>query len=599
MFEINKLMMYSMGDDIYTYEFSTGVNYFRGKNSSGKTEFYSFIDFMFGSSEDIRKKPWYVDSLKKATMVFEIDNIKYCITRTREPNQNYLYYLDEEESDSIDLREYKDKLNSIFARDINLLKDIRNFTDEELTYRTFTMFNFLGEKRQGAIHDFLDKCSDVRYSVKLAPVLNFIFNNNLERIYELQNELEILLSEVKELEMNSARYDFVINQVNKNLQKLDGNIWYTGKNANDVQKHISSIKSMQNISKKKNERNIADLEVMYNNISEQVKIYENRLSDAKQFEKDNENRKLLLSKLDALIIEKEEFDYLINPLKKLLSEIDNTIAFSKYVICDNTIKELRKQREELRTAIRRNDSRFQMYTLEDKSKSIAMIEDCLMTEVIFSDEELKEKRRRIKEIREELKVLQAMDDIKKIRTISEFITDLYYSAKDISSVVEDDMNQEGFKIQYIKRGNILQPMIIRAEEIDGQINNKKEVNYYIGSMARHTLIQLCGYLAFLKLLIEDNRYPLIPILVIDHISKPFDEKNCKAIGKVISKAYESIGRENLQIFMFDDEQFESLSVEPSHFEDLVNENKSGFNPFFISFSPESDSDDEENNTRDL
>jgi hypothetical protein len=131
-------------------------------------------------------------------------------------------------------------------------------------------------------------------------------------------------------------------------------------------------------------------------------------------------------------------------------------------------------------------------------------------------------------------------------------------------------------------------MVKKAVDVDDEINNKKEVNYYIGSMARHTLIQLCGYLAFLKLLIEDNRYPLIPILVIDHISKPFDEKNCKAIGKVISKAYESIGIENLQIFMFDDEQFESLSVEPSYSEDLVDQNKSGFNPFYISYSTETD-----------
>ncbi|WNQ12210.1 hypothetical protein MJA45_03930 [Paenibacillus aurantius] len=589
MFEISELMLFSMDGEIYTYKFKSGINYFKGKNSSGKTEFYSFIDFMFGSSEDIRKKPWYVDSLKKATMVFEIDNIKYCISRTREPNQNYLYYFGENEPDAIDLREYKDKLNSIFARDINLLRDIRNFTDEELTYRTFTMFNFLGEKRQGAIHDFLDKCSDVRYSVKLAPVLNFIFNNNLEKIYELQNELEVLLAELREIEMNAAKYDFVINQVNKNLQKLGGNIWYTGKNADDIRKFLITIKSMQNINKKKSERNIADLEVMYNNISEQIKIYENSLSDAKQFEKDNVNRKLLLSKLETLITENEGFNYLIDPLKNLLWQIDNTISFSNYVISDNTIKELRKQREELRSAMKRNDSRFEMYTLEEKSKSIAMIEDYLTTDVRNLDEELKEKRKRVKKIREELKLLQASDDTKKIKEISELITNLYYSAKDISSVVEDDMNQEGFKIQYIKRGNILQPMVTKA--VDGETNIKKEVNYYIGSMARHTLIQLCGYLAFLNFLIRDNRYPLIPILVIDHISKPFDEKNCKAIGRVISEAYESIGKDNLQIFMFDNKQFESLSIEPSHFEDLVNQSKSGFNPFFVSFTTENESDE--------
>jgi len=586
MFKISKLIMYSIEHKIFTYEFELGINYFRGMNSSGKTEFYNFIDFMFGSSDDIMKKPWYVDSLKKATMIFEIDDIKYCISRTREPDINYLYYFEESESDSIDLREYKDKLNSIFARDINLLKDIRNFTDEELTYRSFTMFNFLGEKRQGVIHDFLDKCSDVRYSVKLSPILNFIFNKNLEKIYELQKELEEMIADLKEMEINSARYDFILKQVNNNLQKLDGNIWYTGKNVDDIRKHLNTIKNMQNTEKKKKEKNIADLEVMFNNISEQIKVYENSISDTKQFEKDNENRKLLLSKLDDLIKENDDFDYLVEPLKNLLTNIENTIAFSKYVISDNTIKELKKQKEKLKIEIRRNDSRFKIYTLEDKSKSIALIEDYLSTDVHSLDEEIKAKKKRIREIREELKALQASDDSKKIREISEYITNLYYSAKEISSVVEDDMNQDGFKIQYLKRGNILQPVVTKVIEADNSMDEKKEVNYYIGSMARHTLIQLCGYLAFLNLLLKDKRYPLIPILVIDHISKPFDERNSKAIGKVISMAYESMGKENLQIFMFDDEQFETLSIQPDHFENLVNENKTGFNPFFISYSNE-------------
>lgn len=78
----------------------------------------------------------------------------------------------------------------------------------------------MGEKRQGAIHDFLDKCSDIKYSVKLVPILNFIFNNNLGRIYLLQRELEDLQQKLKELEVTSSRYDFICTQVNKNIQKL-------------------------------------------------------------------------------------------------------------------------------------------------------------------------------------------------------------------------------------------------------------------------------------------------------------------------------------------------------------------------------------------
>lgn len=53
-----------------------------------------------------------------------------------------------------------------------------------------------------------------------------------------------------------------------------------------------------------------------------------------------------------------------------------------------------------------------------------------------------------------------------------------------------------------------------------------------------------------------------------------------AIGQIINKAYESIGKENLQIFMFDDEEYAVLALEPEHSEDLVNKVKTGFNPFY-------------------
>ncbi|WP_227994943.1 hypothetical protein [Oceanobacillus sp. CFH 90083] len=567
--------MFDMNNKSYTYKFSKGINYFKGKNSSGKTEFYLFIDFMFGSSEDIRKKPWYKETLSKATLIFEYNNNTFCVTRTRNPNQNYLHYADEETAETIDLREYKNKLNSIFAQDIKLLKDIRKFTNEELTYRTFTMFNFLGEKGQGKIQDFLDKCSDIRYSVKLNPILNFIFNKNLEKIYILQNELDILLQEVKALENQQQKYEFVIDQVNSNLKILGGDVWYTGRNSDKVQEYLSSIIDMQNVEKKSNKRNIADLDVMYNNLSEQIKVYENNAADAKQFERDNKNRQKLLLELKELVDGNADFDYLVQPMQKLLYDVDNTIFFSNYLISDNTIKELKIQREQIKKEICRNDSRFKIYSLEQKSKAVALIEEYLSIEIVSNDDKIKEKKKRIKEVREELKALQNSDDLQKIDDLSNFVTDLYRSAKDISSVVSDDLQQNGFKIQYFKKGNILQPKILSD---DSKTSSSK--NYYIGSMARHTLMQLCGYLAFLKILLENNRYPIIPILVIDHISKPFDEKNSSAIGKILSTAYKTIGKENLQIFIFDDEDFEKLDIEQDYSNNLVTDFKTGFNPFY-------------------
>jgi hypothetical protein len=242
----------------------------------------------------------------------------------------------------------------------------------------------------------------------------------------------------------------------------------------------------------------------------------------------------------------------------------------------------------LRVEIKRNDARFKCYSIEEKAKAIVLIEDYLSTDIYSSDDELKEKRKRIKEVREELKTLQNSNDSAKIKKLSQTITNIYKSAQEISSVVDFDFKQEGFKIKYIKRGNILQPMITKTVVNESGVEEKKDAIYFIGSMARHTLIQLCGYFAFLQMLINEDKYPLIPILVIDHISKPFDDSNRKAIGKVIEAAYEGIGKDKLQIFMFDDEEYESLALKPEHFENLLADKKSGFNPFYVVLSKESD-----------
>lgn len=112
---------------------------------------------------------------------------------------------------------------------------------------------------------------------------------------------------------------------------------YTGKNADVIRENIKEIKNMEETKRKNNDRNIVDLEVMYSNISEQIKIYENSIADAKQFENENSNRKKLLKELKDLVEEDSVFTYLVEPLEQLLSELDSTIAFSQYTIKDRTI----------------------------------------------------------------------------------------------------------------------------------------------------------------------------------------------------------------------------------------------------------------------
>lgn len=581
MFKIDKLIMKSTSDKEYTYKFDYGINYFKGKNSSGKTEFYKFIDFMLGSSEKINKQYWYKDTLKEATMELSYNNISYVLTRTMNSEINYFHYKDEDRGDYIGSAEYKDKLNSIFSKENSILKDLREFTDENLTYRAFTMFNFLGEKRQGVLNDFLDKCSDIKYSIKLNPILNFIFNKNLVTILELKKELENLENEVKMLEKSVSRFEFICNKVNLNLCKLNISTVYNGRNSEKIRDEIKSIKNMENIRIKEGKKTIAELEVIYNNLDEQIKIYENRIVDSKRMNVEAENRRKLLDKLKVILNNTNELQYLIEPITNLIGDLENSISFNKYIISDSTIKDMKKQREMIKQEILCNDYRFKRFNVDEKIKAVAIIEDYLNEDIMYNDLDLKEKRKQIKQIKEKIRILQNTDDIEKVEAISNSITNLYKSAGEVSELVKHDVNLDGFKIQYIKKGNIIQPMISNnGVERNDDIKVENSEKYYTGSMARHTLMQLSGYLSFLELLIKENRYPVVPILVIDHISKPFDDINRRAIGVILQRFYEKVDESDIQIFMFDDKNSEELLITNASVNNLVSDSKSGFNPFY-------------------
>lgn len=59
MFKIDNLVLMDFENHSFTYNFSEGINYFIGSNNTGKTEFYKFIDFMFGSGMNIKNSSLY------------------------------------------------------------------------------------------------------------------------------------------------------------------------------------------------------------------------------------------------------------------------------------------------------------------------------------------------------------------------------------------------------------------------------------------------------------------------------------------------------------------------------------------------------------
>ncbi len=142
-------------------------------------------------------------------------------------------------------------------------------------------------------------------------------------------------------------------------------------------------------------KTIAELEVVHNNLDEQIKVYENYKTEMQTFQKENENREVLLKNLQSIIDQNNDFEYLINPLKLLTGELKNSILFNKYIISDETVKKLKIQRDKVKEEILKNDTQFIKYQLDDKAKAIVVIEDCISTDdENFDGDELENKKKR-------------------------------------------------------------------------------------------------------------------------------------------------------------------------------------------------------------
>ncbi len=580
MFRIDKLIFISDEEKEYTYSFSSGINYFQGSNDTGKTEFYEFLDYMFGRSEQLDlSKEWY-EHLSKAILSFTYNNISYTITRTKDIDCNYFEYIDEEKNEEIlSLREYNERLNSVFGINKEIATTIKEFTGENETFRIFTMFNFLGETRQGVTNDFFDKCSRIEYKLKLYALLDLIFNKNISEIMSLEKELEQLTKEIKDLEKTEFKYEYINNQINDCINILGLGIIYDGTNKKNILNKLEKIKQLNSIQKKKSE-NIIELEYLFNHINEQIKVYENAQVDINQIDIANKNRELLLENLNEIINDNPDFEYLVNPIKATLNEVKKSISLTNYLITDKTILELRKRRKAIKQELDNSKHYSKLYDLNEKERACALLERFLHESSLESSlQSINDKRNRQTEIRRLLANLKKSQDNDKIKLLSENITSLYKKAVS-ASLVSGDMTNDGFNIKYFKNGNSLQTFrneVIKEDNIEKIV----EISYSKGSMARHTLIQLAGYLGFLQLLLSENKYPIIPFLVIDHISKPFDNDNRKGIGEILNYAISVIGENNLQIILFDDKNHEELLLKPNHAECLVNDVKTGFVPFFV------------------
>lgn len=173
MFSIECLELISCSDESFRYSFSTGVNYIQGPNSSGKTEFYKFLDYMLGADkEKLSESPWFKESLRAAKMQVSLNGHLFTLYRDLVGDEFGLV-IDETPYKVSDLAEYRNYLNSLFLESADEPASLSHYVGQELTYRTFTLFSFLSEVTVGRISGFFSKLLETKYRVKQRALFDY------------------------------------------------------------------------------------------------------------------------------------------------------------------------------------------------------------------------------------------------------------------------------------------------------------------------------------------------------------------------------------------------------------------------------------------
>ncbi len=570
---IKSLELESLNGTCYSYDFSEKINFFNGRNGTGKSEFVFFLNYMLGSSKDLSGKPWFND-LKRGTLVFKKGDSLLYFTRTGQKENNF-FKIDNERDVPCSLNEYKLRLTKTFCPNLNALNDLREFADADLSIRSVISLNFLNENEigYGATENFLSMCHDFEHRHWTEIALNYIFNPNIIDILKIKNKIKDLENEIKNGEFELHKRNIYEMEINSSLADLGVNFQFSTTNADEIRTEIEKQKQL--VSHKNEESYI---EAFYlNDVSERIKIASNTEQHLKDYSLIERKRLKILENLKSLIDKSTDYQELLNPLKRQIENIDLDVAFAQMVVKNDNLDRLKKIEKNIRTKSNSQEKNTQFITLDEKIKNIAIVEQSLSRfEKINVTLNIEEKKKEIKELKTQLRALLYNVDQNKVQRMNSLINELYKSAKESSDLVKIDLSIENFVLNYFEKENLIVPSLLIATETE----QKKQKNYR-GSKARSALIQFCGYCALAIIASETIGLPYAHLLIVDHVSQPFDDANLKGIGAILKKFYELLSKDSCQIIFFDQKNELAMGIENAKHFDMADNQKTGFIPWYI------------------
>lgn len=575
---IEKLILKRTNGETFEYTFSRGINYFKGDNSCGKTEFFIFLDYMLGRSENLNGKDWFLE-LESGSLVLCNWNNRYCFSRYKD-NNHYSVQVNSEEKCELTIDEYINYLSIIIAKEDNIsLGKFKDYADFNNTIRSSTAFNFLESSGLGLGYknNFLTKCQDYKYQKWVMLILDFLFNPNANKIVSIKNELKLLKKQLSEQQKYLEKLTLYKDSINTSLSSLGSKI--------QLKDNLSSLetvkKELQKIKNFHTSYDIPHYSEIYNlnDITERIKILKNKEQDIDDLKKSNENRVKFLKSLKEIASKSSNYHDLISPLEELISELNTNISFSDILVKEKPYEKLESLKHKMQTTTNEKQSQYIKIELENKIQEISLIEHFIqLYEGEYKNIDIESTQKKINELQDELEKLKLGTDESIVHDFSSTLCKLYFSGKEQSDLIKSDAMVPGFILDYIPKINSIIPSTIIPNEDNSDAKLKLEK--YRGSQARAAILQLCGYCT-LNLFIQKNQnINCLPILVTDYFTQPITEKNLGAIGTILNTFISMVGEENFQIIMFDVKEPRQLNIAEDRSQNLIINPKTGFIPWY-------------------
>ena len=300
------------------------------------------------------------------------------------------------------------------------------------------------------------------------------------------------------------------------------------------------------------EKDLKFLLMASQSLAEEIKVQECFNGQGKLLISRQKNIEKLLSIFQEIIEGNESFKEYITPIERILKEAKNKTDTFSTIDINQTIKKLVHEKRDIDFQIQQLNSEMIKLNYKEVEDSIAICKKLLLEIDKFGEfVDLQKLSDEIIRIRQELDDLRKKFDTASQNYISKEVTGNYNLMEETCSFVAEDFANNGFKIVFDAKSISLYGEIVEELKLGNGEIKQFSVQYNPGSMARQTTWQILCYLSIMKFaLTRFSGLPVIPLLVFDNISMPYDVKDgTNNYNSVYNLIKEYADKNNIQVVL--------------------------------------------------